>query len=163
VPYPFYFLVFQKHLQRRHVDDDLRLCHQTLEHLVRQLMVHLMVNDKENFLEHLYHLCEVRQLNQEHLQVLQIVGAQQNQDALHLVDFLTLADAHPDELVWQVDEAYLFHCLHYQMDYCQHVVDVALGYLFQMDCYQEMLDAQLQLVVLMNLNLLLVLLVLHVA
>jgi len=32
-----------------------------------------------------------------------------------------------------------------------------------MDCYQEMLDAQLQLVVLMNLNLLLELLVLHVA
>jgi len=125
VPYPFCFLVFQKHLQPRHVDDDLRLCHQTLEHLVRQLMVHLMVNDKENFLEHLYHLYEVRQLNQGHLQVLQIVDEQQNQDALHLVDYLTLVDAHLDELVWQVDVAYLFHYLRYQMDYCQHVVDVA--------------------------------------
>jgi hypothetical protein len=133
-----------------------------LVHLVRQLMVHLMVNDMENFREHLFHLGAVHRLNQEHLQDELMVDAQQNQDARHLDDYLTLVDAHQDELVVQVDAAYLFHLLHFQMDYYQHVVDVALEYLFQMDYFQQLQDALL-LEVPMNLNLLLAALALHAA
>jgi len=147
-------------LQRRHVDDDLRLFHQKLVHLVRQLMVHLMVNDMENFREHLLHLCAVHRLNQEHLQDELMVDAQQNQDVQHLDDYLTLVDAHQDELVVQVDAAYPFHLLHFQMDYYQHVEDVALEYLFRMDYFQQLQDA-LMLEVSMNLNLLLAALALH--
>jgi hypothetical protein len=146
-------------LQRRHVDDGLRLYRQKLVHRVRQLMVHQMVSDMENFREC---LCAVHQLNQEHLPDAQIVDARQNQGVRPLGDYLTLVDAHQDELVVQVDAAYLFHLLHYRMDYFQHVVDVALAYLFQMDYFQQLQDALL-LEVPMNPNLLLAALALHAA
>jgi hypothetical protein len=131
-----------------------------LVHLARRLMVHLMVNDTESFQERLFHLCAVHRLNQEHLQDELMVDAQQNQDVRHLDDYLTLVDAHLDELVVQEDVAYLFHLLHFRMDYFRHVVDVALENLFQMDYFQELQDALL-LEVSMNLNLLLAALVLH--
>jgi hypothetical protein len=149
-------------LQRRHVDDGLHLYHQMLVHQVRQLMVHLMENDMENFREHLFHLCAVHRLNQVRLQDELTADAQQNQDVQHLDDCLTLVDVHLDELVVQEDVAYLFHLLHYRMDYFQHVVDVALGWLFRMDYFQQLLDAVL-LEGPMNLNLLLAALALHAA
>jgi hypothetical protein len=133
-----------------------------LVHLARRLMVHLMVNDTESFQERLFHLCAVHRLNQEHLPDAQIVDARQNQGVRPLGDYLTLVDAHQDELVVQVDAAYLFHLLHYRMDYFQHVVDVALAYLFQMDYFQQLQDALL-LEVPMNPNLLLAALALHAA